>query len=229
MGDVVRHVDEERLLGVDVLSRLDRLIDTHMRWVFPVAQHVQDQRAQTRELRPGLRRNARNVRAIGERQRARLILSHLTAAIQRFDAESQDRQPTVQQPQRRPPNAVQIKRPLRADHLGDQCRHERIVDVLLFLEDVAIDTAQMLEGVRLSVHGDRFFHDRVEAAHVVQPEGVIDVIVGIDDAITSHDFVSQHLLAQIGGGVDQDDARIAVGIGELNARSWSSPPVARII
>ena len=69
-------------------------------------------------------------------------------------------------------------------------------------------------GVGVDVDG--LIHDLVESSDFVEPEGVIDMVVCIEDGVDAGDFFAEDLLAQVWGGVDEDDAVDSLGIGELD-------------
>ena len=87
---------------------------------------------------------------------------------------------------------------------------------------------QVLHGVRLGVDVDgRLLHD-VEAAHFVEAEGVVDVVVCEEDGVAAPELRGEGLLAQVGRGVDQHRARVAGGVGKLDGGAGAEAGVARI-
>ncbi len=91
-----------------------------------------------------------------------------------------------------------------------------------------IDTVQGGHGVGVSVDVDRGVHDLVESSDLVEPEGVIDMVVCIKDGVDTGDFFAQDLLAQVWGGVDEDDAVDSVGVGELDGGAGSGAGVTGV-
>ncbi len=81
-------------------------------------------------------------------------------------------------------------------------------------------------GVGVDV--DRGVHDLVESSDFVKPEGVIDMVVCIEDGVNAGDFFAEDLLAQVWRGVDEDDAVDTIGIGELDGGAGSGAGVSGI-
>jgi len=82
--------------------------------------------------------------------------------------------------------------------------------------------------VGVGVDVDRGVHDLVESADLVEPEGVIDMVVCIEDGVNTSDFFAKDLLAQVWGGVDEDDTVDAIGVGELDGGAGSGAGVSGI-
>ncbi len=143
----VMWMKQVRLRG-DLRGGGDRLVGGEVRRMPAIAKEVQDERPQSSQEGPRLRRNRRAVGAVGERQRTGLLGKHLAAAVDRLDAEAEDRQAPVQERHRRELQPVEQERAILVDRPRDQVRDERVVDVRGALEDVAIDPAQAVERAR---------------------------------------------------------------------------------
>ena len=102
--------------------------------------------------------------------------------------------------------------------MGDEQGHERIVDILVPLENMPVNPGQVLHRMSVGINVDRSLHHRVKTTHIVESESVIDVIVGVDDPVTACQLVSQHLLAEIGGSVNQDHPLLPGCIDKTQAR-----------
>ena len=91
-----------------------------------------------------------------------------------------------------------------------------------------IDTREGAHGVIIGVDVYWLIHHLVESADLVEPEGVIDMVVCIEDGINPGDVLAEDLLAQVWGGVDEDDAIDAVRVSELDGGAGACAVVARI-
>ena len=124
----------------------------------------------------------------------------------------------VKKPDRLDIQTEEIEPAARVQFVGNQRRHERIVDISFPLENVAVDPPQMFQRVGLGVDVDRRFHRHVEPANLVEAEGVVDVIVREQDRIAPIDPFPQDLLTKIRRGVDQDGPRLAAVVCESDRR-----------
>ena len=89
-----------------------------------------------------------------------------------------------------------------------------------------IDTGEGGHGVFVGVDVNGLIHDLVESADFVEPEGVVDMVVCIEDGVDAGDILAEDLLAEVGGGVDEDNAVDAVGVGELDGGTCAGSVVA---
>ena len=78
----------------------------------------------------------------------------------------------------------------------------------------------------VGVDVDGLIHDLIESADLVEPEGVIDMVVCIEDGVDAGDVLAEDLLAQVWGGIDEDDAVDAIRVGELDGCAGAGAVVA---
>lgn len=134
----------------------------------------------------------------------------------------------MQQTDRRDAQAEEVDWRIGVDAVGDERRDEGLLDVLRWIEDVLIHAGEKLERVRLGVDIDRLLHHGVETADFIESPGVIDVVVRDEDGIEPVEFRTQGLLTKIRPRVDEDDAVVAVRIGEGDGGAGSEALVARV-
>ena len=221
VAEVVGHVDEVGLLRFDALGGGDGLVEREMRRVVARAEGVEDQCFDAAEQPPGFGRDGGDIGAVGEGEEG-------VRGVGGFDAETQHRQSSVQQADGREADTEEVQRLVGVEFVRDQCRDERLVDVVRGLEDVLVHAAEVVERVRFGVDVDRRLLHGVEAADLIEAEGVIDVVMGVDDRVAACEAGAEGLLAQVGRGVDQDGAVVPGGIGELQARAGAEAAVARV-
>ncbi len=94
------------------------------------------------------------------------------------------------------------------------------------LKDVLIDAGEGGHGMFVGVDVDWLIHDLVESADLVEPKGVIDMVVCIEDGVDAGDVLAEDLLAQIWGGINEDDAIDTIGIGELDGCAGACSVIA---
>jgi len=68
----------------------------------------------------------------------------------------------------------------------------------------------------------------IERAQIIDPVGVVGVLVGEKDAVEPIDIGIKQLLAQIGRRVDQHAGAAAIVAGTLDQERATAAPVARI-
>ena len=124
MRRIMTHVDEECPGWIQRLSDRNRLIESHVRRVRPVSEHVQNQGFQPTKRLPGLRRDRRDIRAPCQRQWVRLFFERHTCGIDGIDSESEDGKPPMQEAHRSEPETVSEKRLQWLHHAMQEIRQE---------------------------------------------------------------------------------------------------------
>lgn len=77
------------------------------------------------------------------------------------------------------------------DDVGDERSDEGSLDVLVGFKDVLIDAGERGHGVLIGVDVDGEFHDLVEAPDFVKAEGMVDMVVCIEDGVDARDILSE--------------------------------------
>lgn len=95
--------------------------------------------------------------------------------------------------------------------------------VRVVLEDIGKHGAQAFESLGLAVTGQRLILHPVEAAKIVEPGDVVDVMMGIEHGVGPANVVSQALEPQLGRGIDEEARRV---IADDDARP--GPLVSRV-
>ena len=198
MVNVVGEVGEEGLPRLQLVDDFEGLVDAEVGGVVAVAQGVEDQEVEVLEKRPGFGGDARHVGAVGQ---------GLAGVV---DAEAGDGEAAVQETQGGEGGVVELDRAGDFEGEGDQFGDEGIVDVAVRGEDVFEHAGQRVVGRRLGVDFERGVHGGVEAAQVVEAEDVVGVGVGDEDRVEATEFRPQGLVAQVGGGVDENLAALGL-------------------
>ena len=99
----------------------------------------------------------------------------------------------------------------------------------MFEENVLIDPFQMLNRMWLSPNINRCVLLDDEASHLVKSEGVIDMIMCKEDAVTPRDTSTKHLLTKVWRSVDQDDTIVAVGVNPTHRCAGTKALVSWIV
>ena len=134
----------------------------------------------------------------------------------------------MEQPKRGDPKPVKIKWLPRTQKMGDQRRDEGRVGILLGLEDVRVNPLHILERGRFGIDVDRASHHCIEPADFVEPEEMVDMMVGVENRVTSTKILTQRLLTKIWRSVDQDDTIMTIGIVESDRCAGSCPGVTGV-
>lgn len=228
MAKFMAHVNEPSASRPDPAGQINRLFRSEVGGVRAIPQKVEDQRGEAIKLRPGLGGNAGDIGAPGEREWTGLFRGWAPVRKRRLHAESQDREPPVQEPQRLNTKPEQVKCPswMKGDVI--EIRDVGRVHVAVWRVDVRVDSVQAFEHLRFGVNSNRCLHQRVVSAYFVEPEDVIDVGVGDEDSITTVQSMTQSLLAMIGGNVDEQGSGTSVGIDKTHRRTASKAGVPRI-
>lgn len=113
--------------------------------------------------------------------------------------------------------------------IGEQSRDEGLVDVILRAKDIFKGVVQPVDDVLFGVDVDMCIHDGVKAAEVVNAEDVVGVIVCVNDAVDVHDVVADHLVTEIGGGVDEVASVVAGEVVVFNHDTGTVAVVAWVI
>ena len=104
MRYLVCYVNEPRFPGTNVRRHCNSLVNGHVGWMVTVTEHVEKKGLDTIEHGERFRRNARGIRAPGQRQDA--------PAWWRFQvikAKSENGQPAMVDSKRRDPQAMELK------------------------------------------------------------------------------------------------------------------------
>ena len=134
----------------------------------------------------------------------------------------------MEQPKRGDAKPVKIECLPGTQKMRNQGRDEGWVGILLGLENVGMNPLHVLEGGRFGIDVDRTSHHCVEPTDLIEPEKVIDMMVGVEDSITSTKILPQRLLTKVWRGVDQDDAIMSIGVVEADGRTGSCPGVTGV-
>lgn len=65
-------------------------------------------------------------------------------------------------------------------------------------KDVLVDPGERGHCVLVGVDVNWLFHDLIESADFVEAEGVVDMVVCIEDRVDAGDVLAENLLAEIG-------------------------------
>ena len=76
--------------------------------------------------------------------------------------------------------------------------------IIVLAEHIGEDPPDILHGLGHAVDRDAGFIQQGEAAQVVHPQDVIDMVVGVEHRIEPAHPGAEHLLAVVQGGVDED-------------------------
>jgi hypothetical protein len=86
-------------------------------------------------------------------------------------------------------------------------------------KDVAKDALKEVSRARVAEDFDRRLHDRVVATHIIETEGVIDMIVREEDAVEAHEAEPQTLLAMIWWTIDEKHALVVRSVRPQQRRA----------
>ncbi len=224
MGYLVSHVNEPCFPGPDVRRHCNSLVNGHVGWMMAMTEHVEKQGLDTIEQTQGLRRNARGIRAPGQRQNA-----PPRRRVQVIKAKSENGQSAMEYSKRRDPQAVELDGLTRFKDMGKKRGDERWICIPFRLEDVWVDTLHMFHASSLRMDWYRLLHDCIEPAYLVKTEEMVDVVVRMEDAVAPGDVLPENLLPEIGRCVDQKYPLHASGIREPGRRACTGSRIARIL
>src|SRR5690606_26141402 len=146
---------------------------------------------------PGLFGDRGDVGEIRERQRAGACQG--TTAIERVDAEPEDRQAAVIDAKGSDAKPEKLEGVGLADRVRREARDPRWVGVDLAPEDIVVDAFERVERGALRVDIDRGVHEDVESTNIIESEDVVEVSVREEDRVATSHAVPDRLLAQIRG------------------------------
>lgn len=191
-SDLVAHVGEIRLFSADALGHHQRFSQGEVRHVFVFLQGIQHKYFGALEFRDGL---------VGD-----MVCIGDVAEV--ADAEAEYRQAQVRDGQ--------------GEDVDARCGERCVVD----LDEVQLRDAGIAHGfegiaelhpklgkrVLLAVHGHIVALHEVVGAHVVESCGVVFVTVGEEDGVEPWHAFAQHLLAEVGTGVDDEAYTVDVNV-----------------
>ena len=181
-------VREVRLLGRGFLQHGHGLGQREVRDVLLAAQGVEHDDVGIAELGAGF---GANVVGIGE-------------VAEAADAEAQHGQLVVQGPQGLHGHAQHLKG--RVVALDGVQHHAGHAGILVLGKNVGKLLLQLAQHARLGKNGHVRFLPEVEGPNVVQPGGVVLVLVGEKQGVEVRDAGAQHLLPEIGARINYEAA-----------------------
>jgi hypothetical protein len=87
----------------------------------------------------------------------------------------------------------------------------------------------MIKGMRLGIDVDRSLHGDIESTDFIKAEGMVNMVVGKQNRVTPINTRSQHLLAQIRRGINQDGAGVVLIVNEPDGGRSPQAFIPRII
>jgi hypothetical protein len=206
---VVGHVDKIGPRRVDLLDSIEGLGHGEVGRVRAMAEGIEDEGIAGFEQIEGAFGDLGDIGAVGQGQEVRSGAGHLKD-------EPEDGEFAVVEGDRGDVQSEEGEWDEGLDEVGYELGDEGFLDVLVGLEDVLIDALEGVHSVSIGVDVDGGAHDLVEPSDLVEPEGVIDMVVCIEDGIDAGDALAEDLLAEVGRGVDEDDAVDPIRVGELD-------------
>ena len=212
--EIVADVREVRARGAEARDDVDRFADAEVRGVWTMPQRVENHRAYTGEQRP---RFVGDAIAVGQ--------------VREFaDAESEDRQPSVEQRHRYDLDAAERE---RAGNRKQRQLWNAAAHLLRRVEHVREHPPQAVERRFVAEARNRRPLHLVVPPHVVETEDVIGVAVGEENCVDAAHVARERLRAEVGRGVDENRSngrrerrrRVA---GDLDPDRGARPLVARI-
>ena len=110
-----------------------------------------------------------------------------------------------------------------------QAGYKGPVDILLRLKDMTVDPVQEIEGLPLGVNINCGAHNRIEPAHLIESKGVVNMVMGEENCITTLEGMIKSLGAKVRRGINQDDSFLSLSIGKFQTDAGPAAAVTRII
>ncbi len=187
---IVGHVDEVGPRRCDPGGRSDRLIDGEVRPVRAMAERVEDQCLDPEQVRVGVLGDFGGIGAVREGERAGVGWV--------IEPVPEDGEFAVHQGDGGDAEPEEFKWFVGEDDRGFERGDERGLDIRVRREDVLIHAPECVHCVFIREDGDGLALHFVESADLVEPESVIDVVVGEEDRVDPRDLFAEYLGTEIG-------------------------------
>ena len=176
MHQIVGHVDEKGPRRVDFDGGIEGLGDGEVGWVWSMTEGIEDEGVCGLEFFERWIGDVGDIGAVGEGEQVRVRVGHI-------EDEAKDGELAVVEGDGCDVESEELEGLVGFDDVGDELGDEGFLDVFVRLEDVLIDAGEGGHGVLVGVDIDWLIHDLIESSDFVEAEGVIDMVVCIEDGV----------------------------------------------